>query len=894
MLRLCRKFATLSGAMALAIALAAASAAAAEPAYSFDATPGKLPKTVVPVHYAIDLKLNLDSRTIAGSELVEIDVRKPTARIVLNADNIAISAATVGNGAQRAAIALDDDAEIATLTFPRPLPAGRHQLRIAFTARLDKSGPGLYLIDYLTDRGSRRLVTSHFAPADARNLFPCWDEPAFKATFALTVTVPRSFMAVSNMPVAHEQLVNANQKKVAFQPTPRMSSYLLHLTTGELEQLSGEADGVAVSVITTEGKRAHGRFALDSAIELLRYFNDYFGVKYPLPKLDLIAVPHGPVSAMEHWGAVTFQEHRLLFDPAASAGTARRGIYALIAHELAHQWFGNLVTMGWWDNLWLNEGLATWMEAKATEHLHPRWRIWLGNNDEKQSAMGMDARGTAPPVRRPVADESEASAMFDDITYDKAGAVVRMLEGYLGEDAFRAGLRRYVAAHAYGNATTADLWAALEAASGKPVAAIAAPFIEQPGVPLVIAETRCAGDEQRMVLRQERFSIGAPSLPSPASGEGSARAWQVPIAIGPLRALRPSQTVLLKDERKELPAGRCGEPVKLNFGDIGYFRVEYDAAARAALARSFALMTSEDRVNLLTDGWALVEARRASPSTYLELVEEIGGDGSRAVWEQVIDTIRRLDRLQQGRPERAAFQAYGRAKLRPLLDRIGWDESRPDPEGIGPLRARLIQTLGELGDAEVLAEGRRRFAAFLEDPAALRPGLREAVTHLAGLTADRRTYTTLLSLARRSTNTSERERYYSAAASARDPALAQEALSLALSDELPGALVETVINAVASAGEQPDLAWAFVKRNFAALAARQGASFRNYFVSNFLRNFSDHAHAAELTSFAPVHATAGGRTVAAQAEAAIRFDADFKARALPAIDDWIRRRNGRD
>jgi aminopeptidase N len=879
-------------AAALAIVLLAASGAAAEPAYSFDAAPGKLPKTVVPLHYAIELVLSPETLALTGTELVDIEVREPTARIVLNADDLKLTAATVDNGTQRASVALDDDAETATLTFPQPLAAGRHQLRIVFTGKINKSGPGLYAVDYPTDKGSRRLISSHLAPADARRVFPCFDEPAFKATFALAVTVPRTFLAVSNMPVAKEEPVNAASKKVSFLPTPKMSSYLLQLTAGELERLTGEVDGVEIGVIATSGKREQGRFALASAIDLLRYFNDYFGVKYPLSKLDLIAIPHGHVSAMEHWGAITFRESALLFDPATSAGTVRRGIFALIAHELAHQWFGNLVTMAWWDNLWLNEGFATWMESKATEHFHPQWQTWLNNNDEKQAAMSMDARGTAHPLQQTVASEDEASEMFDGITYNKGAAVVRMLEGYLGENVFRAGLRRYVAEHAYGNTTTADLWRALEAVSGQPVAAVASAFIEQAGVPLVVGTTVCTGDEQRVVLKQERFTIRDPAASrSGMFPNATGRGWQVPVAVGPLRALRPTDTVLLEDEPKDIAAGRCGEPIKLNFGDLGYYRVEYDAPTLAALTKSFALMSPADRVNLLADGWALAEAGRGSPTSYLELVDEIGSGDGRAVWDQVITTLRRLDRLQRNRPERAAFQAYARAKLRPMLDRLGWDEPRPDADGTGLLRARLIRTLGELGDEAVIAEAKRRFAAHLRNPASLRPGLRDAVTGVAGMSADRRTYNALLSLARKSTNSVDRERYYAAAAGARNAELARETLDLTLSDELPGGLVETVINTVASTGEQPDLAWTFVKRNFPALAARRGESFRNYFAASFMRHFSDATRADELAAFAPVQATAGGRIAAARAAETIRLDADLKVRALPAIDEWIRKRN---
>jgi aminopeptidase N len=659
-----------------------------------------------------------------------------------------------------------------------------------------------------------------------------------------------------------------------------MSSYLLALTAGELERLTGDVDGVAVSVITTRGKREQGRFALASAIDLLRYFNDYFGVKYPLPKLDLIAVPKGHVSAMEHWGAVTFREDRLLLDP-ASGGPARRAIFRIVAHELAHQWFGNLVTMSWWDNLWLNEGFATWMEAKATEHFHPRWQTWLDDNEQKQTAMSSDARGTAHPIHQPVADESEASEMFDNITYNKAAAVVRMLEGYVGEAAFRAGLRQYMLAHAYGNTTGGDLWQALEASSGKPVEAVAAAFIRQRGVPLVIAEATCAGDEQRVALRQQRFTIRQPNAPSAG--------WQVPVVIGRPATSAPSETFVLNDQPKVVAAGRCGEPVKLNLGDIGYYRVEYDAETRTALAKAMHLLSPADRVSMLADAWALVEAGRAAPSSYLDLVERIASNDSPAVWAQIIRTLKEIDRLQRDRPERAAFQSYARARLRPVLGRMAWDGPNNDGDGAGMLRPTLIRLLGELGDEDVLAEARRRFAAFLQDPRSLRQGLRDAVIHLVGVGADRSTYDMLLSLARTSADAASRERYYLAAASARDPALARQTLTLTLSNDVPASIVGKMISAVAWEGEQAEAAWAFLQKNIGALAERQGSSFRSDYVARFMKNFSNGRKAADLAGFAPVQATAGGRAAAKRAEEDIRFAADFKARALPAIDAWIRR-----
>jgi aminopeptidase N len=874
-------------AVTVVLVLSMSGGAVAEAGYSFDATPGKLPKTVVPLHYAIELTPDLESLALRGVEVVDIEVREPTARLVLNAVNTTFRAVTIDDDAQRADIALDATAETATFTFPQPLAAGAHRLRIVFTARINKFGTGLFFVDYPTDQGKKRMLSSKLEPADARRIFPCWDEPAFKATFALTVTVPRAYLAVGNMPVTREEPVAPDLKQVVFAPTPKMSTYLFVFTTGELERLTADADGVTIGVVTTAGKREQGRFALDNAVKLLAYFNGYFGVKYPLPKLDLIAVPGGFGGAMENWGGITFFESRLLFDPATNADTARRGIFTILAHEIAHQWFGDLVTMGWWDNLWLNEGFASWMQVKAAEHFYPQWQTWLNGYGQKQFALALDARRTSHPVQQPVADASEAMAAFDGITYNKGQALIRMLENYLGEQAFRDGIRSYMAAHAYGNTTTADLWRALESAAGKPVTGVAASFTEQDGVPLIVAETTCNGGMQRMALRQDRFVI------APAGSEGtirSPRAWSVPIAVGPPRGTQPE--ILLLQGNAEIAAGSCGEAVKVNLGDIGYYRVEYGPNSRAVLAKSLAAMTPEDRLNFLVDSWAMVQAGRAEPSSYLALIGQIDSGDHRAVWDQVIGSLTRLDRLARGRSERPALQNYGRAKLRPVFDRLGWDGNGSGDNDDALLRSSLISALGEFGDSKLLAEAKRRFAGFLQDPQSLPSALRDPVTHLVGIGADRASYDTLLALARKTTVTTERLRYYYAAASARDPALARETLALTLTDELPSTIVGGVINAVASSGEHPDLAWDFVQKNFDALAAKQGPQFRDAFIPNFMTNFSDDAHVAELARFAPAQATSGGRVMTARALETIAISADLKTRALPAVDAWIRERSG--
>jgi aminopeptidase N len=883
---ICKKRSSISPAIAalglIAVGLLPPTDARAEQTFSFDATPGKLPKTAVPTHYAIELAPDLQALTADGSELVDIDVRETTWRLQLNAANLAISDASIDDGAQRAEVALDPRAETATLTFPTALAKGPHRLRLAFTAKINPFGRGLFFADYPTEAGSKRMISTQLEPADARRIFPCWDEPAFKATFALAVTVPQNFLAVGNMPIAKEEQLTDGKKRVVFPPTPVMSSYLFVLSAGELERITADAGGITVGVVTTAGKAGKGRFALENATKLLDWYNDYFGSKYPLPKLDLIAVPGGFGGAMENWGGITFFESRLLFDPATTPDSARRRIFSVLAHEMAHQWFGDLVTTAWWDNLWLNEGFASWMQEKAAERFYPQWKSWLNGYNQKQIALSLDARRTSHPIQQPVADHSVAMTAFDPITYNKGQAFIRMLENYLGEDAFRDGIRHYMEAHAYSNATTADLWQALERATGKQVGAIAASFTEQDGVPLVVAETACEGDAQRLTLKQERFTI----IPSQANAALPPLKWQVPVTIGKIGAAEPQK--LLLDGNAELAAGKCGEAVKVNFGDIGYYRVDYGPRLRDALTRQLAQMTPQDRVNFLADDWAMVQAGRAEPASWLALVDTLAANDARAVWDQVIATLGGLDRLARERPEQAALEAWARARLRPVLDRLGWDGSGAGDDDDTLLRASLISTLGDLRDADTVAEARRRFASFLQDPKSLPPALREFVSHVVGVSARREDYDALLALARQSTQTNERVRYYYAAASARDPALAQDTLALTLTKELPSTLVNGLINEVAQSGWHRELAWDFVQKNLAALTARQGPDFPHEFVPNFMTAFSDEAHADALRQFAPAQETLGGRVMTARALEAIAISADLKSRALPAIEAWIK------
>src|SRR2546430_6890588 len=485
--------------VALTILFALLTTMAAEKPYRYASTPGKLPKEVVPLEYSIRIVPDVAKLTFTGSEQIKVKATAPVRELVLNSAELEIGKASVDQTQLSSnAIKLDPDNELLTIALPNELPAGEHVLGLEFSGKITPKGRGLYYMPYQEQgTGAKKIaIGTQFEPSDARRFFPCWDEPSFRSRFQLTAVVPENWLAVSNMPVESERKVGANiGKEVRFQPTPLMSSYLNVFVAGELDVIETKAGGTQIRVIATKGKAEWGRYALESTAQILQYYNDYFGVPYPLPKLDQIAIPGGFGGAMENWGGITYYESALLFDPKKSSASTRQRIYEVVAHETAHQWFGDLVTTAWWDNLLLNEGFASWMGSKCTAHFNPQWEVWLEKNIprdptrrtgiSKEAAMEGDARSTTHPIQQPVATEAEANSAFDDITYKKGQSFLRMLESFLGEDVFRDGIRGYIDAHKYSNSTTADLWNALSEVSKKPIDEIAVGWTQQPGFPVV-------------------------------------------------------------------------------------------------------------------------------------------------------------------------------------------------------------------------------------------------------------------------------------------------------------------------------------------------------------------------------------------------------------------------
>ncbi|MGO9803489.1 MAG: M1 family aminopeptidase [Steroidobacteraceae bacterium] len=766
--------------------------------FDFAQAPGRLPKNVVPLDYRIGVTPDLEARTIAGSESVTLRMTAATDSIVFNSLNEKLSDVRL-DGTPASAVVSDDEQQLTTVTLAQPSAAGEHTLSFTYTARLETQPHGMFLQSYLGPDGARgTLVSTKMESTDARRMFPCWDEPAFRATFELTVTVPAVWATVSNMPVAGRE-VHGELATTTFQRSPPMPSYLIEFTGGDLAAISAQTGGIRLGLWAVRGREREGQVALADARLILADYNEYFGYPYPLPKLDSIAVPGGFSGAMENWGAITYNDKLLLLNPDSTVAD-RQTVFAVQAHEIAHQWNGDLVTMGWWDDLWLNESFASWRGADETERRNPSWNWWQRQDAAKERAMLSDARLSTHPIQQPVADELQAANAFDEITYQKGQSVLRMLESYLGPELFRDGVRRYLRARAFSNATAADLWLALSQASGRDdVVQMARDWTEQPGFPLVTVAADCDGRGARTVtLAQHRFLLQS-------AAQDTAR-WRIPLRIR-VGGTTAHAELLTHDGQKEA-AGRCDEPLSVNADAIGFFRVKYDAATLAANNRAFATLPDGDRIALLDDAWALALAGEQSLSSYLALAAAMGSNHNSRAWEQIAAALGALERDERGSPGHAAFTARARALLKPMADSLGWDVRQGETSDEQRLRRTLRSDLGAWDDPQTLAEARRRFSRFIADRGAIRPDDQESVLGVVAQAADATTFEQLQTIARNEKDEATQRRYYLALMQVGDPALAERAVQAALSAEIPPQAADLRLHLIVQlAGRHPALAW---------------------------------------------------------------------------------------
>ncbi|BAT78001.1 hypothetical protein LR48_Vigan04g234000 [Vigna angularis] len=823
----------------------------------------RLPKFAVPKRYDIRLKPDLVSHRFAGSVSVNLDIIAPTSFIVLNAAELSVTADsvsfTIGDSStvfKPSRIELVENDEILVLEFPQEIPVGLGVLTILFEGILNDRMKGFYRSTYEYNGEKKTMAVTQFEPADARRCFPCWDEPACKATFKITLDVPSELVALSNMPVA-EEITNGNLKTVSYEESPIMSTYLVAVVVGLFDYVEDHtSDGVKVRVYGQVGKANQGKFALDVAVKTLELYKNYFATPYSLPKLDMIAIPDFAAGAMENYGLVTYRETALLYDEQHSAAANKQRVATVVAHELAHQWFGNLVTMEWWTHLWLNEGFATWVSYLATDSLFPEWKIWSQFLHESTEGLRLDGLAESHPIEVDINHACEIDEIFDAISYRKGASVIRMLQSYLGAECFQRSLASYIKKYACSNAKTEDLWAALEAESGEPVNKLMNSWTKQMGYPVVSVKV----NEQKLEFDQSQF------LSSGAQGEGQ---WIVPVTLcSGTYEVRKSFLLQTKSDAHDVKdfIGTADISVnywiKLNVDQAGFYRVKYDEVLAAKLRHAVEkqLLSPSDRFGVLDDAFALCMARQESLTSLINLMGSYREEVDYTVLSNLITITLKVERIAADAVPQLLdyFRQFFIGLLQHCAERLGWEPKPGESHLDAMLRGEILTALALLGHDLTLEEASKRFQAFLEDrnTPLLPPDTRKAayVAVMQGASKSNRSgYESLLKVYRETDLSQEKTRILGSLSSSRDPDLILEALNFMLSSEVRS---QDAVFGLAVNREGRDVAWAWLKENWEHLIKTYGSGFLiTRFVSAVVSPFASFEKAKEVEEFFASHAT---------------------------------------
>ncbi|HKY80579.1 MAG TPA: M1 family metallopeptidase [Sphingobium sp.] len=855
-----------------------------EPAGPAPGITTQLPRGAAPRHYAIAVTPDAANLKFSGKVAIDLSVSQQMPALVLNAADLTIGEVTLTPAkgkAVKGTAKVDAAAQTVTFDFGRPVQPGSYRLDIGYAGVINTQANGLFALDYKDNGGKpKRALFTQFEAPDARRFVPSFDEPSYKATFDLSATVPTGELAVSNMPVKATKDLGGGRTQVTFGTSPKMSSYLLFFGLGELERATKMAGATEVGVITGKGNTGRAQLALDASAAILPWYNDYFGVPFPLPKLDNVAGPGQSqfFSAMENWGAIFTFERALLVDPRFTSEGTKRTIYSIVAHEMAHQWFGDLVTMAWWDDLWLNEGFASWMATKVTDKLQPSWEMLLTRVGGRERAMALDALATTHPVVQKIHTVDQVNQAFDDITYEKGEAVITMLEGYAGDEAWREGIRAYMKAHAYGNTVTDDLWKAVEGAGATGLVAIAHDFTSQPGIPLVKVESaQCKGGSTLLALSQGEFSRDRKDK-APLS-------WNVPVTAQTVGGA--PQRLILKG-RGDVTLAGCG-PYVINAGQTGYYRSLYPEANVRALAKGFTGLSAMDQIGLMADNFQLGLGGYQPIGLALDLVDAVPASASPAVLAEVPDYLDSAHMmLESDKAAQARVAAYASRKLSPMLASVGYDAKAGEGPQMPVLRSALVSTLGGMGDKAVVAEANRRFAALATNPSALDGPLRNAWLRIIAENADAATWDKLRALANGAKTDLEKSTTFALLGAAKDEALARKALDLALTDEPGKTTSAAIISAVGA--EHPMVAVDYVLAHRQHYEALIDVSARSQAIARLGGGSADPAMVTKLDAYASQYLTPESRKVVDRSIAAIRTRIETRARLKPALVAWFGRK----
>lgn len=838
--------------------------------------------TVVPVRYKLQLTPDRTLRAFSAQMLLDVEVMEPTQEVVVNSAELEIASARVD---EQEEVQIDYDAARQRLSFTvaRPLSRGRHTIVVRYGGRIGDSGPGLIRVLDGPQPQAEYLYTALCCGGRARYLAPMWDEAGSKAVFELELIVAEHLDAVSTMPVLHRTPVGDRTVRIAFPPTPKMTPHLFFFAVGPFERFARRHSSIDLGIVVPRGVPVNAALVLDSTVEAARYLGEYLGRPYPLPKLDSVLLPNAPGGAIANWGAIQYAQRYLTVRAPVSTREELQISYAMIAHEVAHQWFGNLVTPKDADHTWLSEGFAVWMENKIAAEFHPEWPSWLHASEYREAAMRLDGRAATHPVVPDLAAAEQRGPVDTEITYDKSAQVLRMIEAYVGEQAFAAAVREYVERNAYGSVVSQDFWKTLESVSALPVRQIGTDFTEQTGVPLIVVTgTRCSGGSSTVVLRQERFGRDARTR--------APRAWRVPVSAMTMsqRADQgaPKYRIVSGTDSQDLTVPGCG-PIKVNIGETGYFRTRYDAHSFAAIRSVFAALPAADQLGLLRDQYALAEAGYTSFDDYLDLASALSSQVDPFVNLQWVYSARVLDRLYRGRPDRAAFREFARAWFSKLLHGVGWEPQSREPTHMPLLRAALIDLLGQLQDDVVHAEAARRFAAAGHDPTKVPAVLREPIMKTIGTAIDLRGADELLERARGTDQAQEQKLLWLAVASASDRQVARTVLDrVSAEPAIPKDVRSSVL--IALAASHPEDVYEHVEAN---TDVRVGEQVR--LLLDVAGNSSERRVAERLGRF-----LSNAPQVPVPALARVRADIlhrdDLRRLRLPQVSAWLsRQRAGR-
>lgn len=765
----------------------------------------RLPRTVVPRRYELTLEPDLEAAVFAGTAVITIEVVEPVSEILLNAHQLQITDALVrGDGDQAGMVSLIEDQQRARISFDHPLPVGTSNLHLDFNGILNDQLVGFYKSTFTdVDGVGQAIATTQFEATDARRAFPCWDEPDLKAVFAVSLVVPEGLLAVSNGSEIERTPRDDGKVVVKFADTMIMSTYLVAFAIGPFEATDPVAvDGVPVRIIVPRGKLHLSGFAMECAAFCLHYFADYYGIPYPGDKLDHVAIPDFAFGAMENLGCITYRETALLVDPETASQSELLRVLDVIGHEIAHMWFGDLVTMKWWDGIWLNEAFASFMEFKSTDAMRPEWKRWLAfAAGERPWAYGVDSLHSTRPVEYQVDSPDEANEMFDALTYGKGSSVLRMIEQFIGEDAFREGVGSYLRTHAYSNTVTADLWAGLNLASGVAVGEIMDTWILQRGFPQI--EVALTGESLR--LGQRRFL----TIPD----ESDATLWKVPVQLRTVDGVNRWETKFLLEGHESVVPFEAGGYVVANAGGHGFYRVRYEEELFARLVTALPDLDDIERFILVDDTWAFVESGQLSAADFLLLATAYAGESEQAVWQAVLAGVGAISHHLVVDEQRASFARWVDDLVRPTYVSLGWQATSGESDLTRRLRGQMIGAMGRLADdAEVVDRCRTITAECLDDPRAADPEVSRAALFVTASHGGRDEHSDYLRRYRESNSPQDQDRMLMALGLFDQPDLVVENVDASLDGRIRSQDGARVIGATYGNRRHGHLAWQEVRK----------------------------------------------------------------------------------